>query len=230
MFGLGKSNAQGASKAPRPRRSADRAAADAEVSVLKALHNAARRSSPHRAAVRAEISRGIAVVEAATMGLSHIRELVDEVEGLCRSARESDSAAKRALIAERYEAALAEIDAIARATGHSGVNLIDESNATLTLRVTDGQDIRISLPHVVLTAGSRGLAMPRAARAFASDDSLTALADHLGLARNRLDKAAALFRDHASDLCKRLAFVLNGTILSAEDLKNVPDGPLPKRV
>lgn len=230
MFGLGKALAHGAPKALYPRRSADSHAADAEVAVLKALHNAARRSSPHSAAVRAEISRGIAVVEAATMGLSHIRELADEAEGLCRSALESDSAAKRALIAERYEAALMEIDAIARATGHSGVNLIDESNATLTLRITDGQDIRISLPHVVLTSGSRGLAMPKAARAFASDATLEALADHLGLVRARLDKAAALFRDHASDLCKRLAFVLNGTVLSAEDLKNVPDGPLPKRL
>ncbi len=229
MFGLGKSQAKRGTKASHPRRRADSRTADAEVAVLRALHNAARRSSPHRAAVRAEIARAISIVESATIGLSHIRELIDESEGLCRSALESDNASKRALIADRYDTVLREIDAIARATGHSGINLIDDSHSTLTVRIADAQDIRMSLPHVVLTVGPRGLAMPRASKSFASEEGLQALADHLGLARTRLDKAAELFRDHASDLCKRLAFVLNGTVLSAEDLKDVPDGPNPQR-
>ncbi len=218
MFGLGKSTSQTAQKPSQPRRRADKNATSGEFAVLAALHNAARRSSPRRAGVRAQIARAIAIVESATMGLCLIRELIDESEGLCRSALESDVPAKRALIAERYDMVLKEINAIAKATGHSGVHLIDESNSTITVRVVDGQNICLSLPHVVLTSSARGLAMPKAAKAFASDTNLRTLGDHLELARARLDDAATLFRDHASDLSKRLAFVLNGTVMNGEDL------------
>lgn len=228
MFGLNKTNRrEGDSHSPR--RQVDRETSEAEVAVLRALQNSARRSSPHSAAVRADLARAIAVVEAAMLGLSQIRELVDEAEGLCRSALETEHGTRRALIAERYRNVMVEINAIANATGHNGVNLIDDSASTITVKVADGQEIRLRLPHIVLTTGSGGLALPRASRAFGSTSHLKELLAHLSLARSRLDKAASSFQEHASDLAKRLAFVLDGTVLSADELRDVPDAPMARR-
>ncbi len=76
MFGLLKFKSRKETNTETDGRSSD--TISAEVAVLHALHLAARRSSPHKAATRAGIARAIAVIEAATLGLCHICELIAE--------------------------------------------------------------------------------------------------------------------------------------------------------
>lgn len=220
MFGLLKFRSGKNAGRPTDRRTSD--SLDAEIAVLNALHLAARRSSPHKAATRAGIARAIAAIEAATLGLCHICELIEEAKELCQSGLTTDEAIMRNMLADRYTDVIKELNAIASATGHCGVHLINNSNHTLEVHLCEKNDLKMKLPHINLTAGPNGLALPKAARAFNSMQDLEQLHTHLELVSDRLDKSAVVFRQHGADLSKRLALVLEGTIPESHELKGVP--------
>ena len=222
MFGLLKIKTRKSDSAPSDRRSSDRDNTNAEVAVLQALHLSARRSSPHSAATRAGIARAIGVIEAATLGLCHIHELISETTELCHAGLASDDLTKRNMLADRYGDVLKELNAIASATGHGGVKLIDETCDTIEVILCDREDHRMKLPHIDLTAGPNGLALPKPSRAFGSSQELEMLRTHLVLVTDRLEKAAGIFRDNGANLSKRLALVLEGTIPDGDELKGIP--------
>lgn len=230
MFGLpGSQNGVRLRPKRKARRKSDSESADAEVTVLRALHVTARRSSPHKAAVRAGIARAISVIEASTLGLCHIKELIDECQALCRSGLTTDNLNKRALLADRYTEALAELDAIAQATGHGGFHLINDSSCTCEVSLGDPDNLTLKLPHINLTTGPRGLALPKAGQAFTSTQALEGLDNHLMLVQRRIEKAAVIFREHGADLATRLALVLEYAIPEGHELDDVPqatDEPL----
>jgi len=220
MFGLLKFRSRKNDSALSDRRSSD--VMDAEVAVLNALHLSARRSSPHMAATRAGIARAIGVIEAATLGLCHIVELIDEAKELCASGIATEDASMLNMLAERYGAVIKELNAIAAATGHGGVQLIDDSLQSIEVHLCHREDLKVKLPHINLTAGAKGLALPKPARAFQSAQDLEQLRAHLDLVTERLDKAAGTFRQHGADLSKRLALILEGTIPDGDELKGIP--------
>lgn len=192
------------------RRSSDADHRGAEATVLRALQVMARRSSPHKASTRASIARAISVVEASIMGLSQIEELVEECQELANAGLDTEDTRKRTLLAERYEAVLAEVNAVAQGYGHAGHHLIDDSTEMLEVELTEPDHFTLRLPHINLTASTRGLALPKPAQAFESRESLEQFNRHLALVRERLEKSADIFGEHAKDLARRLALLLDG--------------------
>jgi len=219
FFGGRFSNLRGA------RRRSDCNERSAEAIVLRALQIMARRSSPHKASTRASIARAISVIEASTLGLSHIEELIDECQGLCQSGLESDDKNKWALLAARYEEVVVELNAVARGYGHAGHHLIDDSTDMLEVELTEPDHFTLRLPHINLTAGNRGLALPAPTQVFESTEALEQFNRHLALVRERLDKSAAIFGENAADLSKRLALLLEGTYAEEFDLTDGPSAP-----
>ncbi len=221
MFGLLKRK-NGRDKSDlSPRRSSDHT--DAEVAVLNALHLAARRSSPHKAATRANIARAIGTIEAAMLGLCQIKDLIYEAQKLSIAGLALQDADQRTLLAMRYGEVITELNAIASATGHGGVHLINDSTDVAEVCLTSpGECIHIQLPHINLTAGPRGLSLPKPSRAFTSLQDLENLSKHLTLVAERLDKSAEIFRQQGAELSKRLALILEGTIPAETELKGIP--------
>lgn len=207
------------------RRKSDGSERNAEASVLRALQIMARRSSPHKASTRASIARAINVVEASIMGLSHIEELITECQGLCNAGLETDDPKKRSLLATRYEEAIAELNAVAQGYGYAGHHLIDDSTHMLEVEVTEPEHFTLRLPHINLTAGNRGLALPNPSQVFESTEALNQFNRHLVLVRERLEKSATIFGDNAADLAKRLALSLEGAYAEKHELSGGPVEP-----
>jgi hypothetical protein len=228
MFGLSKKLLKKQSSArSTARRKGDEDERGPEASVLKALHIMARRSSPHKASTRANMARAISVVEASMLGLCHIEELINECLSLCNSARETDDKSKRALLAERYADIIDELNAIAESTGHGGHHLIGGNSRTFEVDLGEQARFKLKLPHINLTAGPRGLALPKPARAFESAASLAQFDRHLALVKDRLERSASIFREHGTDLSKRLALVLEGAYAEVHELTE--DSPVSAR-
>jgi len=199
-------------------RKSDSSDENVEAVVLKALHVMAQRSSPHSASTRASMARAISVLEASTLGLSHIEELVDESRSLCLSGLEQEDAGKRELLAERYADIIIELDAVAKGTAHGGVHLIGNERSTLEIDLGDPNMFKLKLPHVNLTSGPQGLALPAPARAFESTASLKQFDRHLALVKDRLAHTTHTFEAHATDLAKRLALILEGAFADGGEL------------
>lgn len=208
------------------RRRSDGNERNAEASVLRALQVMARRSSPHKASTRASIARAISVLEASIMGLGQIQELIDECQDLCQSGLETQDAKKHALLATRYEEVINELNAVAQGYGHAGHHLIDDSSEMLEVDLTEPDHFTLRLPHINLTAGSRGLAMPKPTQVFESKEALEQFNRHLMLVRERLEKSAAIFNEHATDLAKRLALLLDGAYAEKYELAGGPTEPM----
>jgi hypothetical protein len=201
------------------RRKSDGNETGAEATVLRALHLAARRSSPHKASTRASMARAISVIEASMLGLTLIEELINECESLCQSGLETDDAEKHSLLAARYESVLVEINAIAEGCGHAGAHLLGEKGSVLEVELGEPRNFTLKLPTINLTVGARGLALPEPNRAFADASALAQFERHIGLVKMRLEKSASIFRDHAEDIAKRLAWVLEGSYAEAGETK-----------
>ncbi len=226
MFGLPKLQNRGQQSSTRAsRRISDGEEGEAEIAVLDALQVAARRSSPHKASTRAGIARAISIIEAATLGLCHITELVDEAEALCCSGLATEDTAKRALLGERYAEVLAEVRAVAEATGHGGVHLINNSGNTFEVNLCPSVEFKMKLPHINLSPGPKGLALPKVTRAFASTQGLEHLKAHLTLVQNRLEHSARIFCEHGGELARHLALVLEHAIPNQQELRGVPQAP-----
>jgi len=207
------------------RRRSDGIDRSAEASVLRALQVMARRSSPHKASTRASLARAVSVVESAIMGLSQIKELVDECQGLSTSGLESTDPKKRELLAGRYEEVIAEMNAVAQGYGYAGHHLIDDSSDMLEVDMTEPEHFTLRLPHINLTAGNRGLALPKPSQVFESADTLEQFNRHLVLVRERLEKSATIFNENAADLSKRLALLLDGAYVDKHELSEGPTAP-----
>lgn len=214
------------------RRKEDTSERSAEATVLRALHLAARRSSPHKATLRANMARAISVIEASMFGLTQISELIDECEQLCKSAHKADNPEKYSLLSARYKEVVSEIDLIATSCGHSGVHLIGEVNTVFEVDLGEPGWFNFKLPHINLTSGPKGLALPDPDHAFGNPESLKQFDRHLGMVRSRLDKSVQIFRDHGENLAKRLALVLEGTYTEEHEFNDVPEttvSPLGRR-
>jgi len=161
------------------------------------------------------------------LGLCHIEELINECMSLCKSARETDDTNKRTLLAERYADIIDELNAIAESTGHGGYHLIGDTSFTLEVATGEPAQFKLKLPHINLTAGPRGLALPKPTRAFESAASLAQFDRHLALVKARLERSAAIFREHGTDLSKRLALVLEGAYAEIHELTE--DNPISAR-
>lgn len=183
----------------------------------------ARQSSPHKASARSGIARAISVIEASMLGLDQINELISECVSLCQAGLQTESRNKRDLLAERYGEILEELNAIAQGTGHAGCHLIGDTSCILEVELGEPGEFKLKLPHINLTAGSRGLALPKPARAFETTDTLGHFERHLKLVAERLNKSEHIFRDHAADLAKRLALLLEGPYQEDGDL---PEGSI----
>ncbi len=200
------------------RRKSDTDSESVEAEVLKALSVMARRSSPHRATSRASMARAIGVIEGSMLGLRHIEELVEECFALCRSGLDEKKAENRSRLAERYAVIIDELDAIANGTGHGSVHLIGETSSILEVELGEPRSYKLKLPHINLTAGPSGLALPQPSQAFESTGSLKHFERHLKLVKDRLTRSAEIFQDHASDLAKRLALLLEGSFAESHEL------------
>lgn len=192
------------------RRKGDSEEHSAEATVLKALHVMAKQSSPHKASARAGFARAITVIETSMVGLSDIKVLVDECQSLCIAGIETNARGKRDLLATRYAEIVEELNAVAQGTGHAGCHLIGDASCILEVDLGEPGQFKLKLPHINLTSGTRGLALPKPNRTFESKESLEQFARHLNLVQERLEKTEMIFRDHAADLSKRLAMILEG--------------------
>ncbi len=183
-------------------------AAEIEAHVAASLERVKRHMRPvisETARVEQDaIIHAVGALEAAAMAVDGLTDVLSEARELVESASETESEAKRALIAERYDEVLGAIGPITAAADFDGVNLVDDSQDALSVAVDGPGDITFAVAHVKLTLGDGGLDLPPPREAFSTDDEIIRIRDAVAEALGRINTLGERFCADAAMLAMRL--------------------------
>lgn len=143
---------------------------------------------------------GLAKIEEALVAIDAIRAALDEAADLIDEAVVSPDAARRALLAERYDDLRSAINEASGAMDPERGQLTAHPKARLEVAL----DWQGRARHVVrgadLSSGATGLDLPPPLEAFEPDEEVEAARAALAQAHGRLDRAASIFLDDAAAL------------------------------
>ena len=187
------------------RASSDDISADVSDGLARALRHAAAKD-PHALRERErKIENAIAALEAAAQGVDAVNAILYEARDLAASAADSESLAKRALIAERYNDLVETLGEPARKAGANGVNLIDGGDDEIEIDLPGANASKMIVRHTRLTPGEGGLDIEPARDAFAEDAEIAGIQKQIDAAMERLNGLAERFCGDAEFLTERLA-------------------------
>lgn len=153
----------------------------------------------------AEIATALNTVETAILAIDTVADLLVEAELLTATARETESAGRRALIANRYAALIQTIsDTVARAD-HNGMNLLDGARSTYEIKLDSEERASIALHVANLTTDAEGLDLTGPQEEFASQVEIERTIAEIDAARRTTGRIADLFADSSAVLAERLA-------------------------
>lgn len=172
---------------------------DLVIDVARARLALARKSrGAHPAA--AVIRAALGAIEDALIAVDAIRAALEEAAELAADARAVADDARRALYADRYDDLRRAINESCGATTREA----DCLTAHVKARIEVALDPKGRSRHVVrgcdLSTGAQGLDLPPPLEAFATDEEIDAITAAIGVAFQRLDRAAQIFLDDAGAL------------------------------
>lgn len=187
-------------------------AAETEVPVLssqeavtRAMRNVAKGAPAAVAKAGAEIATALNTVETAILAIDTVSDLLIEAELLVDTARDTESAGRRALIANRYLALLDNISHTVSRSDHNGMNLLDGNRSTYEIRLDAEGRASVALHVVNLTTDPAGLDLSRPQEAFADALEIERTIAEVDAARRTAGRIADLFADSAAVLAERLS-------------------------
>ncbi len=153
----------------------------------------------------AEIATALNTVETAILAIDTVADLLVEAELLTATARETESAGRRALIANRYATLIQTIsDTVGRAE-HNGMNLLDGARSTYEIRLDSEERASVALHVANLTTDADGLDLTVPREEFASQVEIERTIAEVEAARRTASRVADLFADSSAVLSERLA-------------------------
>ncbi len=153
----------------------------------------------------AEIATALNTVETAILVIDTIADLLIEAELLTATARDTQSAGRRALIANRYNKLLHTVSETISRAEHNGMNLLDGNRNTYEIKLDSDERASIALHVANLTTQTEGLGLSTPQEAFASQVEVERTIAEIDAARRTTSRVADLFADSSAVLAERLA-------------------------
>jgi flagellin-like hook-associated protein FlgL len=180
-------------------------AVSSEEAVTRVMKSLSRGAPPAVAQAGAEIATALNTVETAILAIDTIADLLIEAELLTATARDTQSAGRRALIANRYNKLLHMISTTIGRAEHNGMNLLDANRNTYEIKLDSEERASIALHVADLTTGPEGLDLSTPQEAFTSQVEVERTIAEIDAARRTTARCADLFADSSAVLAERLA-------------------------
>ncbi len=178
--------------------------ADTASAVTRALRHAAVKDDHYRRRQIETVRGAIAALEAAAQGVDAVSAAIGEARELTQSAAETQSQAKRALIAERFNDVIEGVDGAVRRSGAGEINLIDDGRDEIEIDLEQIGGAKLAVRHTRLTRGPGGLILSPVENAFSEDEEIARAQAELDRASARVDGLAERFCADAAFLSDRL--------------------------
>jgi hypothetical protein len=176
-----------------------------QEAVLRTMRNMANGAPAAVAKAGSEIATALNTVETAILAIDTVADLLIEAELLADTARDTESAGRRALVANRYLSLLDKIGETVARSSHNGMNLLDGNEPTYEIELDADRRASIMLHGANLSADAGGLALTRPRESFASTTEIERTIAEIDAARRTADRVADLFADSAAVLAERLS-------------------------
>jgi len=177
------------------------------MDVTAGLNRALRLARPgaserERHASREPIRAALLAIEAVLYKIDQIRDIIEEAYDVALSARETEDAAARALLADSYDEMRLSLEAVADENDEDSGPLIGKRRRTIEVRL--GGQAKYSVSPVRLDASAQGLALSPPRGGFADDDEVMDTLEELDRALQKADRVAASYCRDAQFLMARL--------------------------
>lgn len=176
-----------------------------QEAVTRAMRNVAKGAPVAIAKAGAEIATALNTVETAILAIDAVSDQLIEAELLADTARDTESAGRRALIANRYISLLDKISQTVTRSSHNGMNLLDGVQHTYDIKLDSDGRASIALHGANLTVDAGGLGLTRPQEAFASLVEIERTIAEIDAARRTTSRVSDLFADSAAVLAERLS-------------------------
>ncbi len=149
------------------------------------------------------LQEALSAIEGALRLIDKIRDMIDYAYESAMSALEVDEAGGRALIAESYDDKRLEINELVAAADENTAHLIGKKARQIDVKIDGAAHYSISA--IRLDVAEKGLNLNPPHDAFESDEEVNRTLDEIGLAVERLDRAAAIYGRDTEYLLARLS-------------------------
>jgi flagellin-like hook-associated protein FlgL len=181
------------------------AAVSSDEAVTRVMKSLSKGAPAAVAQAGAEIATALNTVETAILAIDTIADLLIEAELLTATARDTQSAGRRALISNRYNKLLHTVSETILRAEHNGMNLLDGNRSTYEIKLDSDERASIALHVANLTTQTEGLGLSTPQEAFASQVEVERTIAEIDAARRTTARVADLFADSSAVLAERLA-------------------------
>lgn len=180
-------------------------AVDDPVNYFTALNH--RQRSEDLASRKDEMSESVQLVAAANEGVESVTALIASAKSLAQSALSASSTSEINTLYSQYEEVLSQIDLMADDSGYKGVNLLDSTNVTHTVKFDEQGDSSLTMTGFDSSALGATLSLStHGANAWVSAGG-TADKAEINSAISKLDNARSALRTEAQKLSTNLSTI-----------------------
>ena len=197
-------------------------AVDDPVNYFTALSHTQR--ADDLASRKDEMSEGIQTISAANEGVTSITSLIASAKSLAQSALSSATTQEINTLMSQYDEVLSQIDLVAADSGYKGVNLLESTAITHTVKFDENGDSSLTITG--FDADSLGATLSLATYAANGWVSAGGTADKavINSAISRLDSARSALRTEAQKLSTNLSTITIRQDFTANMINTLQDG------
>lgn len=197
-------------------------AVDDPVNYFTALSH--RQRSTDLASRKDEMSESIQTISAANEGVEGITALIASAKSLAQSALSAASTSEISTLYNQYESVLDQIDLMAEDSGYKGVNLLESTSITHTVKFDENGDSSLTMTGFDASAQGATLSLStHAVNAWASAGG-TADKAEINSAIAKLDSARSALRSEAQKLSTNLSTITIRQDFTSGMINTLEDG------
>ncbi len=197
-------------------------AVDDPVNYFTALSH--RQRSTDLASRKDEMSESIQTISAANEGVEGITALIASAKSLAQSALSAASTGEISTLYNQYESVLDQIDLMAEDSGYKGVNLLESTAITHTVKFDENGDSSLTMTGFDASAQGATLSLStHAVNAWASAGG-TADKAEINSAIAKLDNARSALRSEAQKLSTNLSTITIRQDFTSGMINTLEDG------
>jgi flagellin-like hook-associated protein FlgL len=180
-------------------------AVDDPVNYFTALGH--RQRSEDLASRKDEMSESVQLIAAANQGVESITSLIASAKSLAQSALSASTTTEVSTLYSQYAEVLSQIDLMASDSGYKGVNLLDSTSVTHTVKFNENGDSSLAITG--FDAASQGATLSLSTHATNAWVSAGGTADkaEINSAISKLDSARSALRTEAQKLSTNLSTI-----------------------
>jgi len=197
-------------------------AVDDPVNYFTALEH--RQRSSDLSARKNEMSESIQLIQAANEGVESITSLIASAKSLATTALSASTTSDISTLMSQYNQVLSQIDLLADDSGYKGVNLLDSTSITHTVKFDEKGDSSLTITG--FDADALGATLSLSTHAVNSWVSAGGTADkaEINSAISKLDNATSALRTEAQKLSTNLSTITIRQDFTSNMINTLEDG------